>query len=166
MDAGTISRVLLRDAVAPLSRRQSFLYDARYRAPLAANPEARAGNPFVTSSCGLVPSPPYAALLRVGFAVPPPLPGARWALTPPFHPYRVVHRRRRGGLFSVALSSRSPSPGVTRHPALWSSDFPSVTRLDRVTGDRLFRCDVATILVRGGAVEFAPAPGPATALKR
>src|SRR6185437_13815513 len=31
---------------------------------------------------------------------------------------------RRGGLFSVALSSRSPSPGVTRHPALWSSDFP------------------------------------------
>jgi hypothetical protein len=26
--------------------------------------------------------------------------------------------------FSVALSSRSPSPGVTRHPALWSPDFP------------------------------------------
>ncbi len=29
-----------------------------------------------------------------------------------------------GGLFSVALSSRSPSPGVTRHPALRSPDFP------------------------------------------
>jgi len=29
-----------------------------------------------------------------------------------------------GGLFSVALSSRFPSPGVTRHPALWSPDFP------------------------------------------
>jgi hypothetical protein len=26
--------------------------------------------------------------------------------------------------FSVALSSRSPSPGVTRHLALWSPDFP------------------------------------------
>ena len=29
----------------------------------------------------------YAALLRVGFAVPRSLPSARWALTPPFHPY-------------------------------------------------------------------------------
>ena len=31
---------------------------------------------------------PYLALLQVGFAVPPALPRARWALTPPFHPYR------------------------------------------------------------------------------
>ena len=29
-----------------------------------------------------------------------------------------------GGLLSVALSSASRRPGVTRHPALWSSDFP------------------------------------------
>jgi hypothetical protein len=29
-----------------------------------------------------------------------------------------------GGLFSVALSSRFPSPGVTRRSALWSPDFP------------------------------------------
>src|SRR3546814_17674695 len=29
---------------------------------------------------------PYLILLRVGFAVPPPLPGARCALTAPFHP--------------------------------------------------------------------------------
>lgn len=29
-----------------------------------------------------------------------------------------------GGFFSVALSSRLPSPGVTRHFALWSPDFP------------------------------------------
>ena len=44
----------------------------------------------------------------------------RWcALTTPFQPYRKI-----GGTFSVALSLRSPSPGVTRHPALWSSDFP------------------------------------------
>ncbi len=27
------------------------------------------------------------ALLRMRFALPPPLPKARWALTPPFHPY-------------------------------------------------------------------------------
>ena len=33
---------------------------------------------------------PYSALLPVGFAMPPPSPGARWALAPPFHPYRGV----------------------------------------------------------------------------
>ena len=27
-------------------------------------------------------------------------------------------------LFSVALSLKSPSPAVNRHPALWSPDFP------------------------------------------
>ena len=30
----------------------------------------------------------YLALLRLGFTEPPSLPKARWALTPPFHPYR------------------------------------------------------------------------------
>src|SRR3954469_25620787 len=29
----------------------------------------------------------YLALLRLGVTVPPLLPAARWALTPPFHPY-------------------------------------------------------------------------------
>jgi len=29
----------------------------------------------------------YLALLPVGLAMPPLLPAARWALTPPFHPY-------------------------------------------------------------------------------
>ncbi len=29
-----------------------------------------------------------------------------------------------GGLFSVALSLKLPSPGVTRRLALWSPDFP------------------------------------------
>src|SRR5690606_31818502 len=92
----------------------SFIWDARRRAPRAAYPEARAGNPRTL---------PYVALLRTGFTVPPLLPVTRWALTPPFHPYP----RRRvggGGLLSVALSSRSPSPGVTRRPALRSPDFP------------------------------------------
>src|ERR1043165_3767246 len=30
---------------------------------------------------------PYSVLLPVGFALPPPLPAARCALTAPFHPY-------------------------------------------------------------------------------
>ena len=57
---------------------------------------------------------PYSALLPVGFAVPPPLPEARWALTPPFHPC-PKGRSRPGGLFSVALSLGSPPPVVDRH---------------------------------------------------
>jgi hypothetical protein len=69
----------------------------------------------------------YSVLLPVGFTVPLLLPGARWALTPPFHPYPArisarppVNRQtelkyRRGGLLSVALSLGSPPPGVTRH---------------------------------------------------
>ena len=89
------------------------------------------------------PRRPYSVLLPVGFAVPFPLPGPRWALTPPFHPDPVgpprkapsfdrstaSRRPRRGGLFSVALSLRSPSPAVGRHrlsvePGLSSPRFP------------------------------------------
>jgi hypothetical protein len=52
--------------------------------------------------------------------MPPLSPGTRCALTAPFHPYPA----ERGGMFSVALSVGSPLPRVTRHTALWSSDFP------------------------------------------
>ncbi len=62
------------------------------------------------------PCCPYSVLLPVGFTMPPLLPVARWALTPPFHPYPGwIFRFDRSGLLSVALSLRSPSPGVTRH---------------------------------------------------
>ena len=39
------------------------------------------------------PLPPYLALLRMGFTVPPPLPAERCALTAPFHPCRPFGRR-------------------------------------------------------------------------
>src|SRR5690606_6422660 len=51
------------------------------------------------------------------------LPGARCALTAPFHPYRHPERCL-GGLLSAALSVGSRRPGVTWHSALWSPDFP------------------------------------------
>jgi len=38
-----------------------------------------------------------------------------------------VQPTRRGGIFSVPLSFGSPRPGVTRHTALRSSDFPLST---------------------------------------
>src|SRR6202795_1886475 len=61
----------------------------------------------------------YLALLRLGVAVPRPLPDARWALTPPFHPYPLCT----GGLFSVALSVALRRPGVTWQSALGARTF-------------------------------------------
>src|SRR5688500_882655 len=64
----------------------------------------------------------YLTLLRLGFAVPLPLPSARWALTPPFHPYL---RSSAGGLFSVALSVvHMHAQELPGNPAQWSPDFP------------------------------------------
>ena len=51
------------------------------------------------------------------------LPGARCALTAPFHPYRPICIGV-GGLLSAALSVGSRLPGVTWRSALWSPDFP------------------------------------------
>ena len=80
---------------------------------------------------------PYSVLLPVGFAMPPPLPAARCALTAPFHPYPAASRafadmpQRRdrwlGGILSAALSLGSPPPDVIRHrlslePGLSSQD--------------------------------------------
>ena len=42
------------------------------------------------------------------------LPGERWSLTPPFHPYTGMPVR----YISVALSLESPPPDVIWHPAL------------------------------------------------
>ena len=71
-------------------------------------------------------TPPYLALLRAGFCLPPMLPRARCALTAPFHPYPSTRPcgLAQGGMFSVPLSVGSPRPGVTRRTALRSSDFP------------------------------------------
>ena len=59
----------------------------------------------------------YSGLLQAGFTMPPASLRERWALTPPFHPYRTASRQagqteclphtndlQQGGLFSVALS--------------------------------------------------------------
>jgi len=56
-------------------------------------------------------------------------PRRRCALTAPFHPYLSLHPRKGGceaigGVFSVALSVGSPRLAVSKHPALWCSDFP------------------------------------------
>src|SRR5438128_12365299 len=51
--------------------------------PHAAYPQLRRPGPGLAA---------YLALLRLGVTVPRLLPGARWALTPPFHPYPWITR--------------------------------------------------------------------------
>ncbi len=99
-------------------QRWPFIWDARCRAPRATYPAATRRLVFIHEA-GSRNMPPCLVLLPVGLALPPPLPAARCALTAPFHPYP-----RTGGIFSVALSLRSPSPDVIRHRVLWSPDFP------------------------------------------
>lgn len=86
--------------------------------------------PLLPTRSSCQPEPPgqgwpkcgsYSALLPVGLAMPVRLPGPRWALTPPFHPYPD----RPGGLISVALSLGLPRPGVTRHRCLVESGLSS-----------------------------------------
>ena len=62
---------------------------------------------------------PCLALLRMGVAWPWHYCQRRWAFTPPFHPYLL-----RGGLFLWPVPVDCSTPGVTRHPALRSADFP------------------------------------------
>src|SRR3954447_20576055 len=93
----------------------------------------------------------YLVLLPVGFALPPPLPAARCALTAPFHPCRpyrpmglspggVPSEDRAWRCVSVALSLESPPPGVTRHrasvePGLSSlPPSPGITRGQKESG--------------------------------
>ncbi len=59
------------------------------------------------------PRGPYLALLLAGLAVPPVLPRARWALTPPFHPCPGRSRGRSvfcGAFPRVAPGGRYPPP--------------------------------------------------------
>ncbi len=73
-------------------------------------PGRRRGNPP-----GLAAYRPYSVLLPVGFAVPPPSPAARCALTAPFHPCRPA-----GGPAGRRFAFCGTFPGVApagRYPA-------------------------------------------------
>jgi hypothetical protein len=67
-------------------------------------------------------------------------------------------------MFSVALSSGSPPPGITRHPALRSPDFPPARLRGRfrcrfgVTGGRLASSDLLEMSVDGAVGEQVRVP--------
>ncbi len=109
-------------SVCPVAGGENHLSERPY--PKSC-PEGRgAGNSWIS----------YLVLHPMGLAVPPRLLLERWALTPPFHPYPPPPRLRRAVRFlwrfpSGRLAASSPAciPGrtrVTRHRALWCSDFP------------------------------------------
>ncbi len=156
---GTVSRVLSR-AASP-------------RVPVTIIP---LGPPLPTGSSTLPRSIGRAALERSivelapsGVCLADPVSRAAGELLP--HPFNLTEAASRsptltprsaacgpvgGGLLSVALSSGSPRPGITRHPALWCSDFPPVAaragtppRSSRTTGDRLFLWNGARLSAGG-----------------
>ena len=68
---------------------------------------------------------PYSVLLPVGFALPPPLPEARCALTAPFHPCHVEARRRRRAVRSLwHFPWGRPRRTLSGTVFPWSPDFP------------------------------------------
>jgi hypothetical protein len=107
---------------------RSFLSECSRLQPLAAYPRRvhRGGPPLAA----------YLALLQLGFTLPPALPRARWALTPPFHPCLIPrclggHRRCLFcGTFRHALPRAQALPGslpcgartfLDRWPGRWSA---------------------------------------------
>jgi len=73
---------------------------------------------------------PYTILLPAGLAVPPPSPGARWALTPPFHPCLALARQAVCSLWRFPSAPAHGFPSARAGRALpgavspWSPDFP------------------------------------------
>ena len=95
------------------------------------------GGPGADTRGRLRGAPPNSTLHQAGLAMPPPLPEARWALAPPFHPCRPAGRRFVFcGAVPRARGSR-PSPGRALPGAVsaWCPDFPQPPegRRDRPT---------------------------------
>ena len=113
----------------PVSRRFLSKGSAPSGMAIPLDPRLPAGLKLPTSGClggeGQPPGfAPAASLFGIApggaWAVPLRLPVARWALTPPFHPYAPVNRDA-GFIFCGAFPSDSLRPGVTRHHGFWES---------------------------------------------
>ena len=71
---------------------------------------------------------PYSVLLLVGFTMPPPSPGARCALTAPFHPYLPTPKRCKAVCFLWHFPWGRPRRPLTGTVSPWSPDFPRPRR--------------------------------------
>ena len=98
----------------PLARGGSFLWGHRLRRPQAAYPGLEWSGPLLAP---VWPCSRWGLPCRSRYR-------SRGALLPHRFTLACAPERAIGGLLSVALSIASRRPGITRHPALWSSDFP------------------------------------------
>ena len=64
-----------------------FVYRGRRMVIYLGRPSPDASSSLPTARAVRAHLAAYLALLRLGVTLPPLLPAARWALTPPFHPY-------------------------------------------------------------------------------
>jgi hypothetical protein len=114
MPEPSVSRILFLQG----RRRQSFILPPDHSGDHAVYPRALDGPPFIPfgiallfdlAPCGVFPATTVTSGAVRSYRTISPLP-----------------LLRRGGIFSVALSVGFPLPRVTRHTALWSSDFPRI----------------------------------------
>ena len=119
----SVSRVLSRPSRGGDGHSSGTFVAERLARPTRA--AARKARPAALAETGAA-CRSYLVLLPVGFALPPPLPAARCALTAPFHPCRPPPRKA-GGLGGVFLwhfpwgRPRRALPGTVPP---WSPDFP------------------------------------------
>ena len=99
---GSVWRNLIKN-----SAWQPFIWYGCYHPSRATYPNDRPGNRLQAKlACHS-----YSVLLPVGFTLPHPLLDARWALTPPFHPYLHEQAVYFCGTFpEVTLAGRYPAP--------------------------------------------------------
>ena len=153
-------------ACKPRSVQWQLRFTERILLPAASHLGDHLSRPPVTgrlerptrSSRGTSRSPPQCGFAPAWFCSRWGLPGRRhccrrrWSLTPPFHPYRTNPADIFCGPFR-----RFSHPGVTRHRALWSADFPQTPAgaCDRPAGLR----STFIISCGGAAVNLKPLPG-------
>jgi len=130
---GRVSRILFRPQGGRL---RSFSWDRRHHRPQAAYPRVplpkqhRAGPTLLS----------YLALLQVGFNQPRCHHHAG-ALLPHLFTLTCAAKAAIGGVVSVPLSVGLPRLAVSKHFALWSSDFPLTDRIRPPATARSSRAD-------------------------
>ncbi len=113
-----VSRVLYGPGPLAGCRNVAAIHLGRRSRVASRNPPGQRARKQACDVLAHAPCRPYSVLLPVGFTMPSPLPGPRWALTPPFHPYAAnvpqagtSARSTLCGTFpGVAPAGRYPAP--------------------------------------------------------
>jgi hypothetical protein len=122
MTSWPVSRVLYGPPVLSDRRTwQPFIWDDACTSPRATHPDDWPGNGLGRLAAARVI--PIRSCSRWGLPGRLALPLTRWALTPPFHPYRT-HRSAPGGFFLWHCPWGRPRRTLSGTVFPWSPDFP------------------------------------------